>query len=271
MPIHTRLAALVVASAAVLMVPAIGSAATAKAAPKVSKAALAFAALPDWRGVWDPAEGNVFDPSAGRSADTVGLREFPPYKPEWEAKYKKELANTASGHPRDPTADCIPPGMPRLMTSPYAWEFTITPDRVLFLKEYQHEIIRVFTDGRKHPVGDALDPSFNGHSIGHWEGDTLVVDTVGMRGDTWFDRTGAPHSDQVHVVQRMRKTGPDRIEDIMTIDDPVAFTKPWTVTRHYKRAKDYEIMEFVCTENNRNMTDANGNNTVVLNKSLTAN
>ena len=265
MSIQTKLAAIAAASAAaVLLVPAAGSAATAK----VVKTAHATTQLPDWRGVWDPAEGNVFDPTAGRRADDDGIREFPPYKPEWEAKYKKELANTAAGRPRDPTAACIPPGMPRVMTSPYAWEFTITPDRVLLLKEYQHEIIRVFTDGRKHPVGDALDPSFNGHSIGHWEGDTLVIDTVGMRSDTWFDRTGAPHSDQIHVVQRMRKVAPELIEDKITIEDPVAFTKPWQVTRHYKKAHNYEIMEFVCEENNRNATDANGNDTVVLNKSL---
>ena len=263
MSIRINLAALIAASAAVLLVPAVGSAAAAKATKTAS-----FAGLPDWRGVWDPAEGNVFDPTAGKRADDDGIREYPPYKPEWEAKYKKELANTAAGHPRDPTASCLPPGMPRVMTSPYAWEFTVTPDRVLFLKEYQHEIIRVFTDGRKHPAGDKLDPSFNGHTIGHWEGDTLVADTVGMRGDTWFDRTGAPHSDQIHVVQRMRKVSPELIEDKITIEDPVAFTHPWQITRHYKKAHNYEIMEFVCEENNRNATDANGNDTVVLNKSL---
>lgn len=267
MSIQTKLAAIAALSAAaILFGPAAASAVDAKTSPS----APAPTALPDWRGVWDPAEGNVFDPTAGKRADDDGIREFPPYKPEWEAKYKKELASTAAGHPRDPTASCLPPGMPRVMTSPYAWEFVVTPDRVLLLKEYQHEIIRVFTDGREHPKGDALDPSYNGHSIGHWEGDTLVIDTVGLRGDTWFDRTGAQHSDQLHVVQRMRKVAPELIEDQILIEDPVAFTQPWRVTRHYKKAHNYEIMEFVCEENNRNAVDANGNNTAVLNKSLTA-
>jgi hypothetical protein len=261
--------ALAATAVAGLGVVAIAQAADKPAPARPAAAARPAHALPDWSGTWDPAEGNVFDPTAGRSADAQGMREHPPYKPEWEAKYEKELALTAAGKPGDPTASCIPPGMPRVMTSPYAWEFVITPKRVYFLKEYQHEVIRIFTDGRKHPADP--DPSYNGHSIGHWDGDTLVVDTVGMRPDTWFDRTGAQHSDQIHVVQRMRMTNPDLIEDKMTIYDPVAFTKPWEVTRHYKRAKNYDIMEFVCEENNRNTVDANGRDTVVLNKSLAEN
>jgi hypothetical protein len=230
-------------------------------------AAPARRALPDWSGVWSPVEGNMFDPTAGRSVGGEGpgpqsFREFPPYNAEWEAKYKKEIDLAMAGQPRDPTAACVPPGMPRLMTSPYPWEFVVLPDRVLILKEYQSQVRRVYTDGRKHPADP--DPSYNGHSIGHWEGDTLVIDTVGMRGDTWYDRTGAPHSDKVHLVERMRKTSPNEIELVMTIEDPVAFTKPWVVTRHYKREPTWEIMEFVCTENNRNVLDANGVNTVVL-------
>ena len=169
----------------------------------------------------------------------------------------------ARGEAHDPGASCIPPGIPRLLSSPYSWEFVVTPDRVYFLKELQHDILRIYTDGRSHPPSDDLDPAYNGHSIGHWEGDTLVVDTVGLRGDTWFDRTGAPHSDQLHIVMRMRKVSPDLIENTMTLTDPVAFTKPWVVTRHYKRAKNYDIREFVCEENNRNPRDANGNNTFV--------
>ena len=252
--LNTRFAAATLAGAALAL-----TAAAAQAAPA--------RALPNWSGVWTPVEGNMFDPTAGRSVGGEGsgpqsFREFPPYNAEWEAKYKKEVDLAMSGQPRDPTAACVPPGMPRLMTSPYPWEFVVLPDRVLILKEYQSQVRRVYTDGRKHPADP--DPSYNGHSIGHWEGDTLVIDTVGMRGDTWYDRTGAQHSDKLHVVERMRKTDANTIELVLTMEDPVAFTKPWVVTRHYHREPTWEIMEFVCTENNRNILDANGFNTVVL-------
>ena len=269
---RTRIACGVALAALGLASPASAASAKAEAAKSGVSVVGRIVGLPDWSGVWDPAEGNLFDPSAGNSTgDDVGQRkgpsrlprEYPPYKPEWEALYQKELDSANRGDAHDPTAACVPPGMPRVMTSPYAWEFMVVPGRVVFLKEYQSQIIRVFTDGRPHPKGEDLDPSYNGHSIGHWEGDTLVVDTVGMRGDTWFDRTGARHSDQVHMVQRMRKVSPDLIENQITIDDPVAFTKPWRVLRHYKRAKNYEIMDFACSENNRNPVDASGKNTLI--------
>ena len=234
-----------------------------------SLAAAGKTPLPDWRGVWDNAEGNLFDPSAGRSSDVNERdpgkppREYPPYKPEWEAKYQVELDSVARGEAHDPGASCIPPGMPRLISSPYAWEFVLTDEKVYFLKELQHDILRIYTDGRAHPPTEDLDPTFNGHSIGHWEGDTLVVETVGLRDDTWFDRTGAPHSKQLRIVMRLRKTSPDVIENNMTLEDPIAFTKSWKVTRHFKRAKDYDIREFVCEENNRNPLDASGKTSLI--------
>ena len=218
--------------------------------------------LPDWSGVWDPVEGNMFDPRAGLYVgDPRGNtpRENPPLTPEYEKKYQVEIDLAAQGKPRDPTSACVPPGMPRIMSSPYAREFVITPYEVLYLTEYQNQIIRIFTDGHKHPPADDLDPSYNGHSIGHWEGDTLVFDTVGMRSDTWFDRTGAPHSDKLHVTQRMRQVKPGLIETVITMQDPIAFTKPWVVTRHFKKVTDgYQIMESVCTDNNRVVLGPNG-------------
>src|SRR3569623_1354195 len=111
------------------------------------------------------------------------------------------------------------------MGTPFPLEFVIQPDKVMIEFEAYSQVPRIYTDGRKHPAD--LDPSYNGDSIGHWEGDTLVVDTVGLRGDTVFDVSGAPHSDAMHVVERIRRVSKDSIEDRIVIEDPKALTKPW--------------------------------------------
>ena len=212
-----------------------------------------------WDGVWSPVENNMFDPSGGRVDPNFG-REYPPYKPEWEARYVATLQAAKAGKPTDPTAACVPPGMPRMMASPYAQELIVKDRQVTLIKEYQSQVRRIYTDGRKLPPDP--DATFNGYSIGHWEGDTLVVDTSHMRGDTMFDRTGAPHSDQIRVIERMRLKAPDLWEDAITVQDPVAFTKPWNVTRTYRRQPTWDVLEYVCEENNRNTPDAAGVNTV---------
>jgi hypothetical protein len=213
-----------------------------------------FATLPNWSGLWNPVGGLIFDPSTadpkGNNAQQPGDREHPPYNSEWEAKYKAKLEHTLAGYFADPITDCTPHGMPRLMGGiPGPLEFVVTPEQTWIIWEYGSQLRRIFTDGRDHlPVEDRFD-SWTGHSIGHWEGDTLVVDTVSMRGDTQYDRTGAPHSDQVHLIERMRLVDPDTLENDMTIEDPVAFTKPWRVNRHYRRLPaDTFVSEVVCSE-----------------------
>jgi hypothetical protein len=136
------------------------------------------------------------------------------------------------------------------MSTPFPIEFSVEPNRVLMLFEIGG-VRRIWTDGRKHPSEDDLMQTFMGDSVGHWEGDTLVVDTVGLRGDTVFDASGSTHSDQMRVVERIRVTSPDKLEDSMTIEDPVAFEHPWQVTHVYDRKRGWQIMEFVCEENNR--------------------
>jgi hypothetical protein len=226
------------------------------------------AALPDWSGVWFPHERNLFDPSALPAAqrqvkDTASSlfeasyeRMYPPYKPEYEARYEKTLKDTNEGRASDPTAGCVPPGFPRIMGTPYPLEFVVEKGRVAILFEAYSQVRRIYTDGSKHP--DELDPSYNGHSTGRWEGDTLVVDTVGLRGDTVFDVSGAPHSDAMRVTERIRRAGPDIIEDRMVVEDPKALTKPWTVVRTYERKPSWKIAEYVCEENQRNPILPNG-------------
>jgi hypothetical protein len=200
----------------------------------------------------------MFDPLTGKNGNPNFEREYPPYKPEWEDKYVAALQLSKAGKPNDPTAACLPPGMPRLMTSPYALEVIVKPKQVTLIKEYQSQVRRIYTDGS--PLPKDPDPTFNGYSVGHWEGDTLVAETVGMRGDTNYDRSGAPHSDKVHLVERIRLRDANTLEDQMTITDPVAFTRPWVVTRTYKREPGWKILEYVCEENNRNPVLADGSN-----------
>ena len=216
--------------------------------------------LPDWSGVWNPHERNMFDPTAFDRPENKGkgaqdIREYPPYNAAWEAKYEAKLKQNSQGIPTDPTASCRPGGMPRIMTTPYPMEFVIQPDRVVILHEISSQVRRIFTDGRKHP--DDQEATFAGHSTGRWEGDTLVVDTVGIRGDLTYDTIGTPHSDALRITERLRRTSRDIIEDRIVVEDPKAFTQPWTVVRHYRRQPGWQIEEFVC-ENNRNAPDANG-------------
>jgi hypothetical protein len=218
-------------------------------------------ALPDWSGIWNPHERNIFDPTAfavpaNKGKGAQDIREFPPYRPEWEARYVAVLAENKQGKPTDPTASCAPGGMPRIMGTPYPFELVVQQNRVIVLHEISSQVRRIWTDGRGHP--DDPDPTYMGHSIGHWEGDTLVVDTVGLRGDTVFDVTAAPHSDKIHVMERMRRTSQATLEDRITVDDPVAFTHPWTVVRTYDLKPDWQITEYVCEDNNRNPINPDG-------------
>jgi hypothetical protein len=216
--------------------------------------------LPDWSGVWNPHELNLFDPSSVPPADrqlsdanenaASYLRMYPPYNAAYEARYEDKLKKAAAGVASDPTAGCAPPGFPRIMVIPYPLEFVVQPKRVTMLFEGFSQMRRIYTDGRKHPADPDL--TYNGNSIGHWEGDTLVVDTVGLRGDAVFDITGAPHSDRIHIVERIRRVSHAKIEDRMVIDDPQALTKPWSVLRTYDLQPDWEITEYVCEENQRN-------------------
>jgi len=208
--------------------------------------------LPNWDGIWERVGSITWEPN-GRP----GVPENPPFTPEYAEKYRKTTEAAREGHPvQDPTSRCLPPGMPRIMTMSYPMEILMTPGQVTIIAEWSSQVRRVFTDGRSHPKPDDLDPTFNGHSIGHWEGKgkdaVLVIDTVGIRGDTGFDASGIEHSDQIHVVERMRQSAPDRLQDEITVIDPKAFVHPWVVTKTYKRGgPDAKIMEYVCEENNR--------------------
>lgn len=151
------------------------------------------------------------------------------------------------GETNDPVYQCFPPGVPRIYLHPFPVQIVQTPKETDMLFEYDHNVRHIYTDGRTHPSD--LVPSYMGHSIGHWEGDTLVVDTVGFNDKTWLDRIGHPHSEQLHVVERFSRPSQGELQVNLTIEDSKAYTKPITSTLFFQLKPDWEILEQVCMDN----------------------
>jgi hypothetical protein len=216
-----------------------------------------YANLPNWSGLWTPIGGLIFDLATadpkGHATPQPGDRQYPPYNVEWGVKYEAKLNRSLAGYFTDAITGCLPHGMPRLMGGiPGPLEFVVTPEMTFILWEYGSQHRRIYTDGRGHLPEEDRFPTWTGHSIGHWEGDTLVVDTVSMRDDTPYDRSGAPHSDQVHLIERISLVDKDTLENNMTIEDPIAFTKPWHVVRRYRRIpSDTFVSDVICLESQR--------------------
>jgi hypothetical protein len=258
MPSRTRPLVLI-ALAAALAIPGLGAAATAQKSSPAKKAAPAKTSrLPDWKGVWGNYGSRNIDPTTESGA----FQPNAPLNPEYAKRYQDYLAAVKAGKPRGDIG-CLPEGPPRIMRSPYPMEVVVTPEQTWILAEFKHEIRRIYTDGRKAPAD--LDPTYEGYSTGHWEGDTLVFDTVGLKAGT-VDSGGIEHSDALTLHERMRRVSADTLEDVITMTDPKVFTKPWTVTRQYKMHKDWEIKEFTCEENDRNPINASGQTGVTLKK-----
>lgn len=208
-------------------------------------------ALPDWSGVWNNETGFLLQKPAGQPENPA------PLTPQYAAIRKERADAQAAGKPiGDATANCSWPGMPRLGVAPYPSEILFSPGRVTFLYEYMGLWRTIWTDGRGHPAD--LEPSYNGHSIGHWEGDTLVVDTVGLRADRPIDQSGTMHSGNLRMVERIRLVEPDRLQIQYTFTDPQALTRPWTTTWYFSRHRDWQLYDFDCNENNRNMPGEDG-------------
>jgi hypothetical protein len=213
---------------------------------------------PDLSGVWEVTFGV-------RTRPGPGMPEQPSLTPEYAQKLSDFKAAQARGEDQDtPQANCVPPGMPGIMNQPYPMELLFTPGKVTIVIEAYSQTRRIFLDGRKHPEDPDL--TYNGHSIGHWEGDTLVVDSVGFTPDTALGPSqGYRHSDQMHIVERFRLTAPDMMEVVTTVDDPKALTRPVTGTKVLKRHPDWDIAEYICEQNNRNLATDKGKAGIILN------
>lgn len=171
-----------------------------------------------------------------------------PYQPWAEALYQKRRANESKD---DPTGHCIPGGVPRSDAVPYPFKILTLPGEMLVLYEAVHSYRQIFTDGR--PLPKDPNPTWMGYSIGHWDGDTMVVETAGFNNYGWLDNDGKPATDALHVTERFRRKDFGHLEIQATIDDPKAYTKPWTVTLPYVLMPDTELLEYICDENNKDV------------------
>jgi hypothetical protein len=212
----------------------------------------------DFTGIWINQGGIGWTPGI-----PPGVRQNPPLTPEYQKIFREHIANAAAGKPTgDPTAACHPPGMPRIMTMTYPMEITMGPGRVNIYAEWLEQVRRIFTDGR--PLSEDPEPTYNGESVGHWEGDFLVATSFGFRKETNMESSGLPKSDKAIVYERIWLADDDTLRDEITIVDPVAFAKPWTVTKTYKRAPpDFTLEPYVC-DNNRNPIGPDGSIQTIL-------
>ncbi len=195
----------------------------------------------DLSGVW------LMDTEAYHKDPGYGSLKAAPMTPWGEERFK---ANAGKPGYDDPTFHCDPPGLPRIALGQAPFEIIQLPGKILILYEDFYEHRQVWIDGRELPKDP--DPTWYGHSVGHWEGDTLVVESIGFNDKSWMDGAGHPHSEAMRVVERYRRIDHDTLELTMTIDDPKAYTKPWlskspkTFKLAPKVGPKAEVMELPC-------------------------
>src|SRR5581483_6733803 len=148
----------------------------------------------------------------------------------------------------DPDKDCFPPGVPKIyLERATPFEILQTPAKVVIIYEYDHYVRQIFTDGRPH--ADLLVPTWMGDSIGHWEGDTLVADSIGFNDKTWLDMYGRPHSEELHVVERIRRPSKNLLMIDLNIEDPKALKKPWLGHMEFDLKPSWTLGESICKDN----------------------
>jgi hypothetical protein len=184
------------------------------------------------------------DGSQGRSPDAPSLT--PEYMAQWEMMRKSRIAGS---YEFDNNAKCLPPGMPAMMNMAYGMEVMQTKDKITFFSELNDALRRVYLDGRRPTPKILDDPTYAGYSTGHWEGDTLVVDTVALHTSSFIEGF-TPHSDAMTVRERIRFIGPGVLEDRIVVTDPKALTRPWEAVRTYRKAMpgNDQLREFACAE-----------------------
>jgi hypothetical protein len=164
--------------------------------------------------------------------------------------------NASNNVAYDPQGFCLPPGGPRMFGTPYPAEFLQQEDRIVVIFEGGAHVWReIHMDGREHPPLDDITPSFFGHSIGWWEGETLVVDTVGFNEMTWLNFNGTMHTEKLHTIERITRPEHGTLHYEAVIDDPEAYTRPWTVAWDIPWAEGEELKEYICQENNQYLID----------------
>lgn len=215
---------------------------------------VALAKLPDFTGVWEVQMGpgpvtRIINPAVG----VAPPRPTPlSLTPEYQAKRKTLTANAEEDNQ---SANCLPPGMPGIMAQPYPMEFLFTPGQVTIVIEAYSMVRHIYTDGR--PLPSDPDPTFFGTSIGHWEGENLVVKSVGFSTQTEIE-PHVPHSDKMQILEKFSLLDPNTMNIETTVTDPEALTAPWVTNRILKRHRNWTIAEYICEQNNRNYVNKNG-------------
>ena len=209
---------------------------------------------PDLSGLWimqTTRAGNPDFPGCDAVSDefiniAASLKDGLPYQP-WAADLVK--ARRSELRVNDPLSHCLPVGPVRLHTWNGPRKVLQTPGLLLIVNELNASYRQVFTDSRPLPIDP--NPSWNGYSSGRWEGDTLAVQTSGFRDGMWLDSTGNPMTDAAKITERFRRINFGRMDIELTVDDPKAYTKPWTVTLHQAIKLDTDLLDFVCAENEK--------------------
>ena len=205
---------------------------------------------PDLSGIWQVLNSAAWDirPHNARDGVPAGLGVVEggavPYQP-WAAEQQQE--NEANRLTADPLRRCYLPGVPRITYMPFPFRILQTPDHVVVTYEFAHAVRIIYTDGSPHPLPNDF---WMGDSRGHWEGDTLVVDTTHFNGRTWLDAAGNFHGDALHVVERYTPTTPYHIDYEVTLEDPDVFTRPWTMRMTLYRRMDegLQILDYDCVD-----------------------
>jgi hypothetical protein len=235
---------------------------TVSSAPPGTNAAArvrAFSKLPEWSGVWLSAAWplNAAGRVVGGEAQlrrTLQLLRRPPYNSQWAAKYDQVMSDKAVIAAKDASFKACTRSFPGLMEAPYMFQVVMLPEETLIVFE-NDQVRHIHTDGRKHPGAEDLWPTRLGDSIGHWDHDTLIIDTVArMASEPMAPRAwAAVLSDQARITERLHRASPDELVDEMTIEDPVALAGPWQMTFRFNRVKELDrLIPQDCTENDRN-------------------
>lgn len=212
---------------------------------------------PDFSGMWEPHMPRATRPWAGWGIapheQVVPLmtswakQQYDSNKPSWgphAVEDSTDMVNPTTGK----EIGCFPTGVPRIWVHPFPTKIVQVPGIVYLLYEFNHFVREIYTNkGREHAKD--LDPSWMGDSVGWWDGDALMIDSVSFNDKTWIDRAGLPHSDQLHVVERITRPAKDKLRVDVTIDDPKAYSKTWHGFRELELEPDWHLTEMICEDN----------------------
>jgi hypothetical protein len=209
---------------------------------------------PDLSGIWDIEHNRPCPPpgcndmEVGQEFVNIGwsLKGGLPYRP-WASALRAE--RMAQNGKDDPSTHCLPVGVVKSHTTALLRKVVQVPGLLVILNEMDASFRQIFTDGR--PLPPVEQPTFDGYSVGKWEGDTLVVQTIGFKDGMWADRSGSPLTDEAKITERIRRPSYGKLEIELTVDDPKAYTAPWTITLRHFIVVDTDLLNYTCLENEK--------------------